>query len=297
MDSIIDALTDTAQMVPLLAVIYVLIGFLEYRYGNRLGAFVSRIGIWGPVGGAVFGCLPQCGVSVVSSAFYVKRLVSMGTLLAVYISTSDEAIPVLLSNPKQAHIVGLLISIKVAIAFIAGSGIDLLMHKSRDGKKQTDGLALNYCCQETIKKDHGCCDHEITSRPSALKALVVHPLWHTLKIVLFLFILTVILNLIVQTVGTDRFSALFMKGTIFQPVLAAFVGLIPNCFASVFLVQLFAKGIISFGALLSGLCAAAGLGILVLIKENKDFKNSLLIIALLVSVSIFVGIIIQLEVR
>ena len=97
--------------------------------------------------------------------------------------------------------------------------------------------------------------------------------------------------------GTDRFSALFMKGTIFQPVLAAFVGLIPNCFASVFLVQLFAKGIISFGALLSGLCAAAGLGILVLIKENKDFKNSLLIIALLVSVSIFVGIIIQLEVR
>ena len=293
MDSIIDALTDTAQMVPLLAVIYVLIGFLEYRYGNRLEAFVSRIGIWGPIGGAVFGCLPQCGVSVVLSALYVKRLVSMGTLMAVYISTSDEAVPVLLSMPAQAHVVGLLIFIKVAIAFIVGTIIDLLMNRSRDGKKQTEGLGTDNFCLKTVEEHHGCCDHEVTSRPSALKALVFHPLWHTLKIALFLFILTVILNLTIQAVGTDRFSDIFMKGTIFQPALASLVGIIPNCFASVFLVQLFAKGIISFGSLLAGLCSASGLGLLVLIKENKDFKNTLFIIALHLGVSTFAGIVIQ----
>jgi len=286
---VIDALVDTGKMVPLLFVIYVLIGFLEYRYKDRLGAFVARLGIFSPVAGAIFGSLPQCGFSVIISALYVKRLVSVGTLLAVYLSTSDEAIPVLLSMPWEVHVAVLLIVIKVAIAIIAGIGIDLLIRNKINKGKQVDSLHIG----KAVEHHPGCCDHEITKERSVIKALMVHPLWHTLKIFLFLFILTVCLNFIIHRMGAHKMSALFLPGTMFQPVLAALIGLIPNCFTSVFLVQLFVNKVISLGALIAGLCSASGLGLLVLVKENKEFKDTLFIIALLVSVSIFAGISIQ----
>ena len=293
MNFVSHSLIVTSKMLPLLLVIYVVIGLMEYRYSDRLYRFVGKLGMWGPLAGALCGCLPQCGFSVVMSALYVRRLISVGTLLAVYLSTSDEAIPVLLSMSRQAHIVGLLIFIKVSIAIVTGMVVDFLIHRHTNTKKFIDGVPVDRYCQKTAEEHHGCCDHDVTSRPSVLKALIIHPLQHTFKVFIFLFISTLFLSFIVQSIGVYKISKLFLEGSIFQPSIAAIIGLIPNCFSSVFLVQLFNRDILSFGALIAGLCSASGLGLLVLIRENKNFKDTLFIVSLLVGVSIFAGTIIQ----
>lgn len=288
----IDALVDTGKLVPLLAISYFVIAFIEYRYGSRMSHYIMRMGALGPVAGALFGCIPQCGFSVVASALYVKRLISVGTLLAVFLSTSDEAIPILLSMPDMANMVWLLIAIKITIAIIAGIIIDFFVRKRPVFKPE--GEAPHDTSYGDVVKEHpGCCSHGLYDKHSKIKALVIHPLWHTLKIFLFLLSLTLIFNIFVEKVGMKSIESMLLSGTVFQPAIASFIGLIPNCFASVLLAELFAKGAISFGSMVAGLCAGAGLGLLVLIKENKDFKDTLFVVGLLLAVSIFVGILIQ----
>ncbi len=292
MNILIEALIDTTKLVPLLAAIYFLVAFLEYRYGDRMGHFIMRFGAWGPVAGALFGCLPQCGFSVIAAALYIKRLVSVGTLLAVFISTSDEAVPVLLAMPQKAPIVGLLIAIKVMIAIIAGITVDFFMNK-RIKREEINAVGREKSYKTAIDEHKGCCSHGLSEKPSKVKAIFLHPLMHTIKIYIFLLIFSVLLSFVIGSLGEARIGAMLLNGTVFQPIIASFIGLIPNCFASVLLAELYAKNAISFGSLIAGLCAGAGLGLLVLFKENKELKDTLRIIGLLLTISIFVGIIIQ----
>jgi hypothetical protein len=284
---IMDALVDTGKLLPLLAAIYFLVGFLEYRFGHRMENFVARFYTIGPVVGAILGCLPQCGFSVVAATLYVKRLISVGTVLAVFISTSDEAVPVLLSMPEKAGMVGALILLKVIIAVTFGMGVDLFLNR----RKLKKHFVHDKDC--VIDEHCGCCSHNLSDRPRRLQALFLHPLKHTIKIFIFLFLLSVTLNFVIQAVGEERIGVALLNGTIFQPFLAALIGLIPNCFASVLLAEFYAKGAISFGAMVAGLCAGAGLGLLVLFKENKNFKDTFTVIGLLLIISIISGILIQ----
>jgi len=293
MDLVLDALTDTGKLLPLLAIVYFIVSFLEYRYDDRMKHFMVHIGSLGPVAGALLGCVPQCGFSVIASALYVKRFISTGTLLAVFLSTSDEAIPVLLSMPEKLSAVGLLIAIKVVIAIIAGVAIDAIV-KPRLPVVELDGICVHGALGEEANGHPGCCAHGLSGTQSKINALLVHPLLHTAKIFLFLLVLSILFNFIVSRIGEARLAPLLLNGTAFQPCIAALIGLIPSCFTSVLLAELFAKGVLSFGSLVAGLCAASGLGILVLIKENKDLKNTLFVIGSLVAVSITAGIIIQL---
>ena len=292
MEIITEALIDTAKLVPFLAAIYFVVGFLEYRYGDRTGHVLRDLGPLGPIIGALLGCIPQCGFSVVASALYVKRGISVGTLLAVFLSTSDEAVPVLLSMPDKARMVGVLIAIKLVIAIAAGVGLDYLMRVCQARRSKA---AIPKASSVAVVKDHaGCCSHGLDGRPTKVQALFLHPLRHTVKIFLFLLLLTLVLNFIVQQMGPERIGAVLLQGTIFQPILASLIGLVPNCFASVLLAELYAKGSISFGALVAGLCAGGGLGVLVLLKENGDFKDTVFVIGLLLTVSVVSGILIQL---
>lgn len=292
MEIITEALIDTAKLVPFLAAIYFVVGFLEYRYGDRTGHVLRDLGALGPIVGALLGCIPQCGFSVVASALYVKRGISAGTLLAVFLSTSDEAVPVLLSMPDKARMVGVLIAIKLVIAIAAGAGLDYLMRVCQARRSKA---AIPKASSVAVVKDHaGCCSHGLDGRPTKVQALFLHPLRHTAKIFLFLLLLTLVLNFIVQQMGPERIGAVLLQGTIFQPILASLIGLVPNCFASVLLAELYAKGSISFGALVAGLCAGGGLGVLVLLKENGDFKDTVFVIGLLLTVSVVSGILIQL---
>ena len=289
---LIDAFADTVRLLPLLAAVYFFVSFFEYRYGDRMGSFLAHFHKFGPVIGALFGCIPQCGFSVVASALYVKRVVSVGTLLAVFLSTSDEAVPILLSMPSAAHMVGILIVIKLVIAISAGMAVDLVLHSMKVSKLKK-AASIDVICEDAIMGHSGCCSHGVDKERSKIMSLLIHPLRHTFKIFVFLFVLSAVSNYLVYMIGANRIEGFLLNGTLFQPFLTAMIGLIPNCFASVLLAGLFAKGAISFGSMVAGLSAGAGLGMLVLIKENKDLKDTLSIIGLLIAISVFAGVVIQ----
>jgi hypothetical protein len=291
MEILKEAFFDTGKLVPLLAAIYFIVAFMEYRYGGRMRHYLAHLRYWGPAAGAVFGCLPQCGFSVIASALYVKRLISVGTLLAVFISTSDEAVPILLSMPGRLGAVAQLISLKVAIAIAVGYLTDSVIRRTGGPGIRSGGSGPT--CSEAGEEHAGCCDHGLDCKPSIVKALVLHPLWHTVKITVFLFTLMLAIAVILEGVGSERIGRVLLSGSALQPVAASFIGLIPNCFASVLLADLYARGAISFGSMFAGLCSGAGLGLLVLVRENEDRADTVRVIGLLLAVSIVAGIVIQ----
>lgn len=297
MELFLDALTDTAKMLPFLLLAYVLVGYLEHRYGDQMGHHVARMGRGGPIVGALVGCFPQCGFSVLAAALYAKRLVSGGTLLAVFLATSDEAVPILFALPGKSLMIVPLILLKVAIAIVAGLVFDLAVKRELPAEEPEEESQPHHTEEEEREEalhHEACCAHEVSSRPSWLQALVRHPLRHTLKVFAYLLVLTWALNALLAGIGEDHLASLLQQGRATQPAVASFIGLIPNCFASVALAQLYAKDILSFGSLVAGLCAGAGLGLIVLLRENKSWKDTTRIVAALLVVSISAGVILQL---
>lgn len=277
-DIILDALTDTAKMLPFLFAVYLLIEYLEHKASDKLASSLRRLGPFGPVGGALFGCIPQCGFSVAVSNLYSGRLVSLGTLMAVYIATSDEAVPILISNPQSIGEVWKLIAAKAVIAVLAGLAIDGFMKLFRR-RGNEEGEPYRDLCE-----DCGCEEHGIFY--SAIK--------HTVQIFLFLFIVSLILGFAIYLLGEERLNSVLMANSAFQPFLAALIGLIPNCSASVILTNLYVAGSLSFGSVVAGLSTGAGLGLVVLFRTNKNLKQSICITALLYAIGAISGLIINL---
>jgi len=295
----IDALLDSLRMIPFLLIIYIGIEFIEFKLEDSLIKRVKHAGKIAPALGSAFGLVPQCGFSVMASALYAKRVITVGTLLAVYISTSDEALPIILAHPDKAFVIFPLLLTKFVLAITAGYSIDLLLHKS--SKSTVEGelcaTAESYISKLEVKGDlvdeKGCCDHSITEKKIALKELIMHPIIHTFKIFLFILIATIIINLIIFNVGEQNLANVFLKNSIFQPILVSFFGLIPNCAASIAITQIFLQGGLSFGSTVAGLSAGAGLGILILFRENTSIKDTLRIVTLLLIISSTAGIMIQ----
>jgi hypothetical protein len=194
--------------------------------------------------------------------------------------------------PDKLYMVGWLILIKLVLAIMAGMIIDFVL-RSRGLLKFAKGSSVNNICEVAISGHSGCCAHEVDKKHSKIKSLVIHPLWHSFKIFGFLLVLSIVLNCILDKIGEGRISLLLLNGSILQPVLASLIGLIPNCFTSVFLAGMFVKGAITFGSLVSGLSMNAGLGMLVLVKENKNIKDTIFIISLLLGISTIAGVLIQ----
>lgn len=291
------SLIHSAEMLPLLLGIYIGIELLEYKFGSKIRKSVQKAGAAGPLLGATAGSLPQCGFSVITTALYSKRLVTIGTLLAVYLATSDEAIPIILSQPDKAGVLLPLIITKVLIAIVAGYSVDFLFRK-----RNKEALALATLENEKSEKINenssgaSCCGHHSCSddKKFKIKEIIIHPIIHTLKIFVFIFAVSLVINLTLFLLGNETLAKLLLSGTIFQPILAALVGLIPNCAASVAITELYLNETISYGSVIAGLSASGGLGLLVLFKEEKNKKDVWMIVALLFSISTVAGIIIQL---
>ncbi len=276
-DVFLDALIDTAKMLPFLFGAYLLIEFLEHKASDKLANSLRKMGPFGPIGGAIIGCVPQCGFSVAVTNLFSGRLVSLGTLMAVYIATSDEAIPILLSGGNAAD-VGKLVLAKLIIAVLAGLLIDtILRFFHRKGNEEEEPY-------RDLCEGCGCEEHGVVY--SALK--------HTIQIFIFLFITSLILGFAMELLGEDRLGSILMTDSIFQPFLAALIGLIPNCAASVLLTNLYAAGSLSFGSVVAGLSTGAGLGIVVLFKTNKRLKENIAILLLLYLIGSLSGLIINL---
>lgn len=282
----LDALVDSASMIPFLLVIYFAVEWFERKFGNTLEHRLEKTAKAGPVLGALFGCVPQCGFSVVAASLYSRRIITLGTLLAVILSTSDEAIPVLLSQPNQAGRVGILLIIKLIIGLVAGILIDLLLRKHKPA-------AVSAGTVSEAPQEIGCCKHHLSGTVSRWQILV-HPLIHTTKIFVFIFAITLGINGLMAWVGEENLGRILLSHSLFQPFLAALVGLIPNCAASVAIADLFLKGGLSFGSTVSGLCCSGGLGLLVLFRENHNLKDTLQIVGLLIVISTVAGLAIQL---
>lgn len=271
-DIILDTLLDCAKMLPFLFLAFLLLEAIEHHTGGKINNILAKSGTAGPLVGSLLGCIPQCGFSVFSANLYSGGIITLGTLIAVFVSTSDEAILILLAQPDRGFEILKLIIAKVIIAVIAGYIIDLILKRHPSKQKHVEDMC----------KDCGCHNHHGILKPA---------LYHTGKILVFLLLIVFVLNFAVETLGIEKISKLLLGNSIFQPFIAALIGLIPNCAASVLLTELYLEGAISFASVVAGLCTGAGAGLLVLFKENRNVKENLKIVGILYLVGVISGII------
>ena len=275
MELLFHAFIDCLRMLPFLFAAFLLIEALEHYSGRLITKVMQKIGRAGPIVGAVVGCVPQCGFSVMAANLYAGGVISVGTLLAVFLATSDEAVLIILGNPGRAGEVGMLLGAKVLIAVIGGYAADLFL-KERLSSEKSCGNLCDHC---------GC--HEA-------HAGILMPAWrHTFRLFAYLFIFTWILNLVIEVFGIEGLSRALLGDSVFQPVIAALIGLIPNCGASVILTQLYLSGAISFASVVAGLCTGAGAGLIVLFKVNRNRIENIKIMIVLYFMAVVAGLLLQ----
>lgn len=285
-----EALIDSLNLVPFLFIVFLLIEILEQYFTKKKHLFVFFIKKIGPLFGSIFASIPQCGFSVIASTLYTRRILSRGTLLSVYLATSDEAIPVILADPSKIYLILPIILIKIFIALIIGYSVDLLVtYEAKDpileDKKDEP--------KTEIKHEIGCCHHHLANATKT-RELWLHPLKHTFNIFIFILIVSVALGFIIDKVGTEENLARYcLINSPLQPFMASIIGLIPNCAISVMLTILFLKNTISFGSLIAGLSSAGGLGLLILFKKNNDIKDTIIILSIMILVSTVIGLLLQ----
>jgi hypothetical protein len=297
---VLDALNDTLRMAPILFGVYLVLEFVEAKWQQRIVDAVEKAGHVGPVIAAAGGAIPQCGFSVMASALYTQRLLTMGTIVAVYLATSDEALPILLSRPDKAHIVLPLVGVKVLLAVAGGFLVDAFM-RTENHRRTRECRDLRMAEEDAVRIGEQNCSCDDTRASCTYKKTGSidwkEILWsatkRTAQVILFVLVTSLVIGLLINRVGQESLSRLFLGHTIFQPVLAALIGLIPNCAASVAITELYIAGTISFGSTVAGLGAAGGLGLIVLFRENHDTKNTLKVVAWLLGISMAAGILIQ----
>ncbi len=280
-----EPLIESINLVPFLFIIFILIEVLERYFTKKKHLFVFFMKKIGPLFGSLFASIPQCGFSVIASTLYTRRILSRGTLLAVYFATSDEAIPVLMSYPDKVYLILPVIILKIIIAIIVGYLVDFLV-----GYKANEPIIEEKPLE--VKVD-GCCHHKLADAAKT-KEFWIHPIKHTFNIFIFILIISLILSGLLHQAGTEENLAKYcLMNSPLQPFMASIIGLIPNCAISVMLTILYLKHTISFGSLIAGLCSAGGLGVLVLLKRNNDKKDTALILGIMVIISTVIGLILQ----
>lgn len=275
MEIVIETCLDSIKMLPFLFFAFLLIEFLEYYSGGMSGKLLKKVGKAGPVVGAVLGCVPQCGFSVLAANLYAGGVLSAGTLIAVFTATSDEAVLILMANPGHAGEIIRLLAVKVVIAVAAGYFVDGVMQKYIVRTEKN----VHIKTRETVR--------------SSKMEVVREAIGHTFRIFAYLFVFNLILNFAIELLGIQKLSEILLGNTVFQPIIAAIIGLIPNCAASVILTQLYLSGAISCASVVSGLCTGAGVGLIVLFKMNSDKKENFRILLTLVATASVAGMFLQ----
>ncbi len=277
-DVLLDALIDCAKLTPFLLVTVFLMEYLEHRAADKLVGAVRRAGRFGPLLGAAAGCIPQCGFSAACAQLFNGGFVSAGTLVAVFLATSDEALPILLGHPDALDTALLLLAVKAALGVAAGYAVDALWRRDRQ--------------QAALQLEAG--EHRCECRQGApLGRILLEAVRRTLSILLFLFIFSAMLGLLIEGVGRERLVSFLLPGP-FQPLLAALFGFIPNCAASVLLTQLYLDGMISFGSAVAGLGTAAGVGLLVLLRSRHRARTYAIVLGGTYAAAALCGMLLQL---
>ena len=274
-------LSETLRLLPFLFLSYLLMEYLEHRSGNAAENWLKRSGNIGPLVGGAFGVLPQCGFSAAASGLYTARIITTGTLLAVYLSTSDEMLPILISSGAPLPFILKILATKLTVGIAAGFAVDLLARAFRKKHRRKEPQPQ---IEEICERENCACEGHFVL--SALK--------HTLRITLFLLLFGFLMNFAVEMIGEDTLASLVLNRPLLSNLLASCVGLIPNCASSVILTELYLEGIISVGAMLSGLLVNAGIGLALLFRNNRPVRDSFRILLLLFCIGTAVGILIDL---
>ncbi len=343
-DIVLDAGKDTLSLVPFLLVTYLVLELIEHAAGNRVNAAIRRAGAAGPAVGAILGVVPQCGFSAMASTLYAGRIVTLGTLVAVFLSTSDEMLPMLVAEQVPAGIMGIILGIKAAVALVTGFGIDLALRALRKNlrvhaalRRTILGASANPAhvncghddhsegdiidemalagegaahIHELCERDHcGCEDedeHEHDGHEHAhehghehahahghmhIGHIVRSALSHTIQVSVFIFLVTLILVALLDTVGEAALAQFLSSNKAFAVFASALVGLVPNCSASVVITQLYLEGVMSLGAMLAGTLISAGVGYLVLFRTNRSVRENIVILVMLYLIGAFWGLI------
>lgn len=280
-----DTLIDALKLVPFLFLTYLLMEYLEHKTGDKTKEVIKKSGKLGPLFGAILGIVPQCGFSAAAASLYSGRVITMGTLIAVFLSTSDEMLPILISEAAPISLIVQVLLIKLVIGAIAGFIIDavrglIIKRKKVSNKEEEAEEAIGHMCEH----DHCDCEHGIIK--SSIK--------HTLNILIFIIIITFILNTIVHFIGEENISNAIASVPFVGILVSALFGFIPNCAGSVIITELYLSNLISLGSMMAGLLVGSGIGILVLFKSNKHMKQNFTIAGLLYLIGIISGLIIDL---
>lgn len=277
-DIIQDTLIDSIKLFPFLFVTYLILEFLEHKTGDKSKKIIKRSGNFGPVLGAILGIFPQCGFSTAASNFYAGRIITIGTLISIYLSTSDEMLPILISEQASINLIIKIILIKLIIGITSGFLIDFIFKLIKKNKIQE--VEINHLC----KHEHCHCENTNIFKSS---------LTHSIHIFIYVLIITFVLNLIIYFIGEDNISNILTSNLIFGPILAGLIGLIPNCASSVILTKLYLENVVTLSIMISGLLVNAGVGLLVLFRVNKNLKENIFITILLYLVGVISGFILS----
>lgn len=273
-----DALIDSVKLLPFLLITYLIMEFIEHKTSGKSKEAIKKSGKFGPIIGSILGIFPQCGFSVSATNFYAGRVITLGTLISVYLSTSDEMLPIFISEAVPVSTILKILAVKLVIGIVAGFLIDLVLRLKNNNKNEEEKI-IDLC-----EKEHCHCEHGIIK--SALK--------HTLSIFIFIVIVTLLINTAIHFIGEERIASFIEINPVLGPVLAGIIGLIPNCASSVILTQLYLENIVTATTMISGLLVNAGVGLAVLFKMNKGIKQNISIVFLLYAIGVISGLMLQL---
>ncbi len=279
-DIIIDTFLDGLKLLPFLFITYFVMEYIEHRMGRKAKDTIEKSGHFGPVLGGAMGVFPQCGFSAAASGLYAARMITLGTLLAVFLSTSDEMLPILISEQVSAEVIFKLLGIKALAGIIVGTIVDLLVGRRQRDKGGNVSIGVEI---EKEDSEDGCCK-------SCQNGMLKSALCHTGNIFLFLLLVTFVLNATIHFIGEEFLTGLILNRPLFGHMIGALVGLIPNCASSVIITQLYLKGAMGLGAAMSGLLAGSGMGLAVLFRVNGDIRENIKITALLYVIGVISGI-------
>lgn len=306
---------DTLYLIPFLFVTYLAMEWLEHRTAGKTQEAIRHAGAAGPIVGAVLGAVPQCGFSAAAATLYAGRVVTLGTVFAVFLSTSDEMLPIFLAEQVPAATIVKIVGAKIVIGMVMGFIVDAvlrLLRRDRQDLRIHELCEQDHChcnnecatCEnnpESVYRhhddcaegcDHGHHEHDHShDHNHGWAGIVKSALVHTVQVGVFVFVITLVLNGVLEVVGEQTLADFLGANSVASVLASALVGLVPNCAASVVIAQLYVEGVLGAGAMMAGLLVSAGVGLLVLLRSNRPMRQNLLIIALMYAIGVAWGLI------
>lgn len=275
-ECLLDAIVDTLKLIPFLIITFVILEYIEHKFSKKNQSILSKSKKYGPFLGGILGAFPQCGFSSMAANLFSAKVITVGTLIAVFLSTSDEMIPIMISNKVDIILLLKIISFKVVLGIVVGIIIDLI-YKNKKSSNKTE-------IKEICNHEHCSCNND---------GIILSSIKHTIKICLFILLTNIIINCIIYIVGEDNVSNILLNNNILSYFLSSLVGLIPNCGGSIIITQLYLSKMITVGTMIAGLLTGSGVGILLLFRANKNMKENMSILSIVYFVGVITGIIVD----